>query len=99
MNRHYGTAHGIGPLNNEALFNIEGVRLYGKSGTAQGVPLWVDQDRDGRFTKGVDRIVRRGDHAWVVCLVQRCGARVVDVAVEGSGGPAWESYRYCVQRK
>lgn len=90
--RHYGTAHGIGPLNNEPIFNIEGVQLYGKSGTAQGVPLWLDQNEDRKFTKGIDRIVRRGDHAWVVCLVQRYGSPrpdfVVAVVVEygGSGG-------------
>jgi len=90
--RRYGTAHGIGGLDHEPVFNIDGVRLFGKSGTAQGVPHWVDRNGDGRFTRGVDRVIRRGDHAWMVCLVQRYGSTrpdyVVAVVVEygGSGG-------------
>ena len=92
VNRRYGTTHGLSLLDHEPIFNIPGVHLYGKSGTAQGVPLWVDTDGDGRFTREVDRIARRGDHAWVMCLVQRPGSirpdYVVAVVVEygGSGG-------------
>ena len=92
VNRRYGTAHSLSLLDREPVFNIEGVRLYGKSGTAQGVPLWVDVDGDGRFTREIDRIAKRGDHAWVICLVQRPGSPrpdyVVAVVVEygGSGG-------------
>ena len=92
VNQRYGSAHSLSMLDREPIFNIPGVRLYGKSGTAQAVSQWVDEDNDGRFTRGVDRLVRRGDHAWVICLVQRPGSPrpdyVVAVVVEygGSGG-------------
>lgn len=92
VNQRYGTANHIGMLDGELLFNIPGVRIYGKSGTAQGVPQWLDEDGDRRFSSEVDRIVRRGDHAWVVCLAQRPGSPrpdfVIAVVLEygGSGG-------------
>ncbi len=88
----YGSVHSLTLLRHEPVFNIESVRIFAKSGTAQGVPLWLDEDRDGRFNREVDRIVRRGDHAWTLCLVQRPGSPrpdfVVAVVVEygGSGG-------------
>ncbi len=92
INRSYGTAHGIAALHQEPIFNIPGVELYGKSGTAQGVSLWIDANNDGRYDRKIDPIVRRGDHAWVVCLVKRPGSPRADfvmaVVVEyaGSGG-------------
>ena len=92
VNQPYGTTHALAMLNHELIFNLPGVRIFGKSGTAQGVPLWVDENNDGRFTRGVDRLARRGDHAWVISLVGRSEADspqyVVVVVVEygGSGG-------------
>ena len=92
VKRPYGTAHVLAKLDHEPIFNLPGVNIFGKSGTAQAVPLWVDEDGDNRFTRGVDRLARRGDHAWVICLVGRSGMiraeYVVAVVVEygGSGG-------------
>ena len=92
VGQRHGSANHLPLLNGEAIFNIEGVVLHGKSGTAQGVSRWVDEDGDRRFTRGVDRIVRRGDHAWVICMAKRAGSPhpdyVVAVVVEygGSGG-------------
>ncbi len=92
VNQRYGSAHGLAVLEHEPIFNIDGVQIYGKSGTADAVPHWVDENSDGRFTRGVDRLVRRGDHAWMICLIQPDTAPqptyVVVVVVEygGSGG-------------
>ncbi len=92
VSQRYGTVRSLALLDHELIFNVPGVHIYGKSGTAQGVPLWVDENQDGRFTKGIDRLARRGDHAWVVCLLKRQGSTrpdfVVAVVVEygGSGG-------------
>lgn len=72
----------------EPLFNIEGVRIAGKSGTAEGVSLRIDSDGDGRIT-GADEIVKRGDHAWFVALPTPNGAvrpTHVVVVVVGYGG-------------
>ena len=92
VNQPHGTGHHIVTLDGELIFNIEGVKLSGKSGTAQAVSLWSDEDDDGRYTPGVDPLVRRGDHAWTICLAKRPGSTradyVVAVVVEygGSGG-------------
>ncbi len=88
----YGSAHHLVALDGEPIFNIKGVRVLGKSGTAQAVPVWSDEDGDNRYNPAVDRLVRRGDHAWVICLAQRPGSPrpdyVIAVVVEfgGSGG-------------
>ncbi|MFW6061152.1 MAG: penicillin-binding transpeptidase domain-containing protein [Phycisphaeraceae bacterium] len=74
----------------EPIFNIEDVTVYGKSGTAEGVPLRIDSDEDGRIT-GADEIVKRGDHAWFIALATPPGAVrpthvvAVVVAYGGSG--------------
>ena len=92
VSQRHGSAHHIPGLDNEVIFTIDGVELYGKSGTAQGVSLWSDQDGDNRFNPTVDQLTRRGDHAWMVCLAQRPGSPrpdyVIAVVVEygGSGG-------------
>ncbi len=91
-NERYGSAHHLSRLRGERIFNVEGIKVLAKSGTAQGVPHWVDENGDRRFTPGTDTIVRRGDHAWVACMVQTPGSTqpnyVVVVVVEygGSGG-------------
>lgn len=88
----YGSANGLTLLDHEPIFNIQGVRVFAKSGTAQGTPLWVDTDGDGRYSKTTDRIARRGDHSWVICLVQKPGSirpdYVVAVVVEYGGSGA-----------
>ncbi len=81
VQQRYGTAHALVLLNEEPIFNLPGVRVFGKSGTAQASPLWVDQNGDHRFTSGVDKVVRKGDHAWMICLVQRPSSEQPDYAV------------------
>ncbi|MEO1584269.1 MAG: penicillin-binding transpeptidase domain-containing protein [Planctomycetota bacterium] len=77
-----GTAHSIeydaatGQRFN--IFDVEGVKVWGKTGTATAPPLTIDGE-----------IVRRGDHSWFVLL---CGRERPEFAVAvvaeygGSGG-------------
>lgn len=94
VNEAYGTGHHI--VIDDArvpIFNVEGVRVMGKSGTAEAVPQReeFDDNNDGRPDRW-GRIVKDGDHAWFVGMVQKpASARpdyVVVVVVEfaGSGG-------------
>ncbi len=90
-NEDYGTAHHLSGLSREKTFNVPDVLVRAKSGTADAAPQRIDSDGDGRIT-GNDRIVRTGDHSWVIAIVQQPGAPrpqyVVAVVVEyaGSGG-------------
>ncbi len=90
VNDRHGTSHHIAMLNRETIFNIEGVTVMGKTGTATAAPHWIDRDGNGRM--GESEIVRQGDHAWFVGLVQREGesrpafAFAVIVEFGGSGG-------------
>ena len=90
VNATYGTGRGVslGDDRRELLFDVEDVTIYGKSGTAQGVPQRIDSDDDGRITQK-DKIVKQGDHAWFVALPQPEDAdqptHVVVVVVEYAG--------------
>ncbi len=73
----------------EPHFNVaeRGVRLWGKTGTADGAPVRIDTDGDDK----VDTIIRDGDHSWFLVLVGNKGEKprysvavVMDYA--GSGG-------------
>ena len=85
-----GTSSHLSNLH-EPVFNLPGVKIMAKSGTADAAPLRIDSDHDGKITSK-DEIVREGDHAWSVVLVQKPGSTrpdyVVVVIVEfgGSGG-------------
>lgn len=91
-----GTTHHLShpdsPVNGESIFNITGVRVMAKSGTADpGRFRWIDYNRDGEPQDDeIERSLR--DHAWVVALVQPEGApqptHAIAVVVEyaGSGG-------------
>jgi len=91
-----GTTHHItdtaNGMNREPIFNVEGVTVMAKSGTADpGNARWIDFNRNGEIDEGeVERSPR--DHAWVVVLVQPDGAprptHVIACVVEyaGSGG-------------
>jgi len=88
-----GTTHHLSLLNREPIFNVEGVEVLAKSGTAEAAPLRevLEYDEAG-YPVRWGQAVRRGDHAWVVALARPTGAdrptHVVAVVVEygGSGG-------------
>ncbi|MBX3356000.1 MAG: hypothetical protein KF724_09920 [Phycisphaeraceae bacterium] len=85
----YGTAHHLqfGEAR-EPIFDTPGVRVYGKTGTAQAPPLRLDIDGDGT----VDRTISGLDHAWFAGLVGDRSrdrpryAMAVLVEYGGSGG-------------
>jgi len=95
-NTRQGTTHHLShpssPVNGEAIFNVQGVRVMAKSGTADpGKYRWIDYNRNGEVDEGeVESGLR--DHAWVVALVQPEGApqptHAIACVVEyaGSGG-------------
>lgn len=90
-NHRDGTASRIRtPAGREHTFNISGVELLAKSGTAEAPDLRIKiKNEQG---KKVSRVVRQGDHGWVIVLVKRPGSLrpdfVIAVIVEygGSGG-------------
>ena len=70
----------------EPIFNVEGVKVWGKTGTATAPGLVVDHDGMGP-EKG--ELVLAGDHSWFVVLAGRDRPRyVISVVTEyaGSGG-------------
>lgn len=70
----------------ERIFDVPGIDLWGKTGTAQAPPLRHDPDGDGPEE---DRIVRSGDHAWFVVLAGAAGEGpryAVAVLIEYGGG-------------
>jgi len=84
----YGTGHHITLEDGgkEELFNIPGVRVWGKTGTATAPLLPLDSDKDGAPDARV-----RTDHAWFVGLAgESDGAPAIAIAVilenGGSGG-------------
>jgi len=83
------TGHHISSLpGRPTIFNVPGVTVYGKSGTADASAQRIDSNGDGQR----DMIVQDGDHSWFVAMVQPEGeprpTHVVAVVVEygGSGG-------------
>jgi penicillin-binding protein 2 len=86
----HGTGHHVryGDGTREAIFDVPGVRVMGKTGTAQAPPLVWDEDGDGSR----ERSIRGLDHAWFTGLVSDRGDEspryAVAVLVEygGSGG-------------
>jgi penicillin-binding protein 2 len=70
----------------EEIFNAPGVRVWGKTGTAEASPLLHDPDGEG---PAAARVVRAGDHAWFTILVgpEGGGPRyAVSVLIEYGGG-------------
>lgn len=88
-----GTGHHLtyqvdGLNHREPIFNVPGVEVYGKTGTATAPDLRVDPDGDGPLPA---EVVRSGDHSWFVVMVgpQGEGPRYVIAVVmdyAGSGG-------------
>lgn len=76
------------PSGREPIFNVPGVSVAGKTGTATAPPLLFDPDGEGPEPR---RVVRTGDHSWFVVLAGPEGGQheyAVAVIIEygGSGG-------------
>jgi penicillin-binding protein 2 len=73
--------------NQESIFNAEGVKVWGKTGTATA-PSIREADPDGPGpAKG--EIIEEGDHSWFVVIAGRDRPRyVIAVVIDygGSGG-------------
>ncbi len=87
----HGTAHHVTTAaGREEIFALPGVRVWGKTGTAQAGPWRVDVDEDGT----AERSIGDADHAWFACLVgdESTGTPRYAIAViverAGSGGRA-----------
>jgi penicillin-binding protein 2 len=92
VNEPHGTGHHLTMEDGrrEPIFALDGVRVWGKTGTAQAPPARLDRDGDGR----VDEVLGGLEHAWFVGLVGRDDEAVPRYAVAvvlehaGSGGRA-----------
>ncbi len=88
-NSEFGTGeHVTYDMLRDPVFNVEGVDVWGKTGTATSSPLVMDPDGDGPMKA---RVVRKGDHSWYVTLVGREGAApeyAVAVVVDYGGSGA-----------
>jgi penicillin-binding protein 2 len=90
VNEHDGTGnHLLIDQKSEPTFNAPGVDVWGKTGTAQTSPTWIDPDGpDGPMPR---EIARDGDHSWFVVLVGPKGRSpkysiAVMMEYAGSGG-------------
>jgi penicillin-binding protein 2 len=101
VNQNEGTGHHVQFPDGQRIphFNVEGVQVWGKTGTAQAPTIGV-KPGEPLYDKGVDdpdlppgvKALRRGDHSWFVVLVGRAGEEkpryAISVMMEyaGSGG-------------
>ncbi len=82
-NDDFGTANRLVTYDNEPIFNIDGVDVYAKTGTATAATRWEDLNGNGvvddgeywvDFNRNRQRDARemlpRGDHAWCIAMVQ-----------------------------
>jgi cell division protein FtsI/penicillin-binding protein 2 len=87
INSPKGTGHHLGgQLEHELIFTVPGIKIWGKTGTADAPALRADPDGEGPEEP---RIVRDGDHSWFVILAGRERPQfAIAVLVEygGSGG-------------
>lgn len=70
----------------EPIFNAQGVRVWGKTGTAAASPIVGDPDGEGPLPR---EVLARGDHSWFVVMAGHDRPRyVIAVVVDfgGSGG-------------
>jgi penicillin-binding protein 2 len=94
VNEEAGTGHHImvadaqGNDHHEPVFNVAGVNVWGKTGTADA-PAVLSPDPDGSAGPRRAEVLEDGDHSWFVVLCGRGRPRyVVAVVVDfgGSGG-------------
>jgi cell division protein FtsI/penicillin-binding protein 2 len=79
---HALTADGV----REPIFNVPGVKVWGKTGTAHASPIVGDPDGEG---PAAGQILEQGDHSWFVVLAGRdrpTHAIAVVTDFGGSGG-------------
>src|SRR5690606_1766869 len=76
VNTRAGTGYQI---NGERVFNVPGVTVYGKSGTADPGIVWIDRNHDRQ--RSSDELYNPGDHAWLIALVQREGSKRPDYVI------------------
>ncbi|MDX2146456.1 MAG: penicillin-binding transpeptidase domain-containing protein [Planctomycetota bacterium] len=102
VNSDLGTGHHLSlETGEEVIFNLEGVRVWGKTGTAAAskllAPVEAARNDGSGDPRGDDdpedprRVVREGDHSWFVVLAGEAGGRpryAIAVVMEysGSGG-------------
>ncbi len=68
------------------IFNVPGIDVWAKSGTAQAPPLYADTDgRDGIDTS-TDTLLRTGDHSWCVAMAGIGSPRYAIACVAEYGG-------------
>jgi len=85
-----GTTNHLSQLDGEPIFNISGVKVMAKSGTADPGRVWLDVNGDGKRSR--EEVRYYGDHSWTIVLVQRPDSPRPDYAVAvlvefgGSGG-------------
>lgn len=82
-----GTGHHL-PIgeSREPIFNVPGVKIWGKTGTATAPDLRVDPDDDGALEP---LVARSGDHSWFVVLAGRGRPQyAIAVIVEYGGSGA-----------
>jgi cell division protein FtsI/penicillin-binding protein 2 len=91
VNDRRGSSNHLVKLDGEKVFNMPGVTIRGKTGTATAAARWIDDNDDGTI-QGYEVTKNPGDHAWFVGMVYRENAKtpsfIVAVIVEyaGSGG-------------
>lgn len=86
VNDHEGTGHHITfeGGRTEPIFNVPGVRIWGKTGTAAAAPIRFDPD--GKDGPARSEIIEEGDHSWFVVMVGRDRPRFVISVVSDFGG-------------
>jgi len=87
-----GTAHHLTfESGRDPLFNIEGLRVLAKTGTAQASPTFADPGENLADDPENPNVLRRGPHSWTLAIVGPEGGdlqHVVAVIVEHGGSGA-----------